>query len=101
MANPLSYNLINNTEYNQTLFQIPREDKVSIFYECLETDKEVKRLLYPSILLPGAILNVLCVVIFSNKKFGKSCTKHATFKYLSLKSVFDALILFLKVRFVT
>lgn len=100
MANLPLHNLVNSTEYNQTLFQIEWNNR-EMFYDCTTKDKDVKKFLYPPILLSGAILNVLCVVIFSNKKFGKSCTKHATFKYLSLKSVFDALILFLKVRFVT
>jgi hypothetical protein len=72
-------------------------DDIDILQSCTRYDDYVKVYLYPPVCMIGALLNVLCIVIFSNKKFKQICSKHLMFKYLLYKSVFDAIILFLKV----
>ena len=64
---------------------------------CKNMLKNVQTYIYPPFCCIGFILNILCIIVFSNKKFEETSVKHVMFKYLLYKSVFDAIILFLKV----
>ena len=69
----------------------------NLFIQCHHIGFVFSNYVYPAIGVIGSLLNILCIWVFSNKKFSTNNSRCFIFKYLLVKSTYDCLILLLNV----
>lgn len=67
----------------------------NLFIQCHHIGFVFSNYVYPAIGVIGSLLNILCIWVFSNKKFSTNNSRCFIFKYLLVKSTYDCLILLL------